>query len=853
MAEPSDPLGVLNLDPKKLELIRKFFESYTGDAAALTKELQAVGRELGFVAEKTTEAAKAEKVLQGLYQARAKTAGDFNQLLNINKQIRDEELKTAQAALVQAEKSFVTTKERVAVIKEEIDNRAELLKLAQEEYDAETDRIKRLKQAGDLKGAELGKAWRERNERLHFRKEYLASLEGEKKKLILLGREAKKQALAETKKAEEQEKHNSGIEKSVGFLDKMLEQSVVFSEKWQEGPLGGIMDFQEGTKDISNLFGELKTKAGKINFKNIGAAIILSMVEATIKWAIAFDKLSSDFKKHSGIIDKGFDSMGQSISNVQRATIRAGVSMDEAFGAASVLTSEMAAFTSMNDDAQDTVLRSTAILQEFGVSASDTSKIFNIFSKGLGYNAEQLEDLAGTIMAVSTSLKIPPQIIGQEFAAAMSELGKYGMQATEVFTGLAEQSKATGVAISNLISIAKQFDTFQTAGDAVGRLNALLGGPYLNALQMVYASEEERIQLLRESISMSGQVFQDMSRHEKQAIASAAGISDMGEALKLFGTTDAQFARNSMEMKEMEDRAQKAQAVTDKLQQIFMSMAIALGPVVDSVGKLADILLFLLNPIGAMMDLNDEWEAGWGAVTIGVWALIAALKMMKIESAFLTKVFLPVIAAVATFTLLTQILDSMTAGWKAVASSVLVAVAAIALYHAGALAALAGPFAPLVYPVIAASLLAGLWGLMSSVPELASGRETGPGGMYEMAEKGPEGVIPADGSQPYVVENRGTQQLGPGDKVLNEKKTKAALGSSGAAAAAATGGEQLAVLERIAASVMTMAAQIATLNTKLGAEEEASEEKNQYITMDGEKLARIIGPKIAKKYIKVAG
>jgi antitoxin component YwqK of YwqJK toxin-antitoxin module len=137
-----DPMGVLDIDPKKLELIREFFKEYTGDAGALSKQLQAVGRELGLIA---------EKILQDLYKARAKTAENFNEILSINKQIRDEELKTLQAGLVQAEKSFATTKERVAIVKEEIDNRDKLLELAQEEYNAETDRIKRLKEAGKLK------------------------------------------------------------------------------------------------------------------------------------------------------------------------------------------------------------------------------------------------------------------------------------------------------------------------------------------------------------------------------------------------------------------------------------------------------------------------------------------------------------------------------------------------------------------------------------------------------------------------------------------------------------------------------------------------------------------------------
>ena len=848
MAEPSDPLGVLDLDPKKLELIRKFFESYTGDAALLTKELQAVGRELGFVAEKTTEAAKAEKILQRLYKGRAKVAKDFNEVLNINKQIRDEELKTTQAALVQAEKSFATTKERLALVKEEIENRTELLKKSRIELTQELNILKERHRSGKIKDAEFKKEKKIIGRKRIAQKKYLAGLEDEKSQLILIGREAVKQTKAETKKAKEQEKHNSGIEKSVGFFDKMLEQTGVFSEKWEEGPLGGIMDFQEGGKDITELFDELSLKAGKINFSNLAVNALLMIGEQTLKLMIQFDKLTGDFRKSTGIISKGFGGMEQGVMNVHKANLRMGVSMEEAFGATSALVGNMAAFTGMTKGAQQQVLQATVILQEFGVSATDTAAIFNTFSKGLGYNAAQLEDLAGTIMAVSESLKIPPQIIGQEFAAAMSELGKYGMQATEVFTGLAEQSKATGVAISNLISIAKQFDTFQTAGDAVGRLNALLGGPYLNALEMVYATEEERIQLLRESISLSGQVFQDMSRHEKQAIASAAGISDMGEALKLFGTTDAEFARNSMEMKEMQERAESAQAVQEKFTQAMQAFAISLGPLVDILGVLATSIQFILAPMtffntalgpDAVGTINSIWVA-LVALTLATWKFSGALKAMGVSW---LKAMGPIAIGVGVFLALKGLLEIIPDAAKPVAIAIIGIASAIAILRAvlGDMSVLA-KFGLAVGAVgaLSAAATAGLHG----------GRETGPGGIYEMAEQGPEGVIPADGSQPYVVENRGTQQLGPGDKVLNEKKTKAAFGSSAAAAEVANSADQLAVLERIATSVVTMADQIATLNSKLGVEEAATKESDQYITMDGEKLAKILGPKIAAKYIR---
>ena len=57
--------------------------------------------------------------------------------------------------------------------------------------------------------------------------------------------------------------------------------------------------------------------------------------------------------------------------------------------------------------------------------------------------------------------------------------------------------------IGDLITIAAQFDTFEKSASAVGRLNAMLGGPFLNSVQMVYATESERNRAILESNSLN--------------------------------------------------------------------------------------------------------------------------------------------------------------------------------------------------------------------------------------------------------------------------------------------------------------------------------------------------------------
>ena len=477
--------------------------------------------------------------------------------------------------------------------------------------------------------------------------------------------------------------------------------------------------------------------------------------------------------------------MEQRIVNVQRANLRMGVTMEEAFGAQSALVSGMAQFTSMTDDAQDQVLRATVIMQEFGVSASTTADIFNTFSKGLGFNSQQLEKLSTQIMGIATSLKVPPQIIATDFNMASKELMKYGDDMINVFEGLAEQSKQTGLAMSELLGIAKQFDTFEDAGSAVGKLNAILGGPYLNAINMVYASEEERIKAVRESIKLSGRQFSELHRHEQQAIAAAAGISDMAVAAKLFGGTESEFANTRMSMQEMQERAQKAQAVQEKFTQVMQSFAIALGPLVHVLGLVAEALIIVMNPLGHFLETlgvdDPKVLNAIGGITIGIYGVAAAIKMALLPSLLIAvKAMAPFLLFFAGFTAFFSIFDKkirgMVAGFFALAGAItLVAVA------------LGATLGPLGVAAAVAALTAGAavsMGMLDGYKGMASfstGKDKGVpvrGGAGLVAEKGREMVLADDGNA-YMVNSPSVVELGTQDTVYTNAQTEMILNGGG--------------------------------------------------------------------------
>ena len=126
--------------------------------------------------------------------------------------------------------------------------------------------------------------------------------------------------------------------------------------------------------------------------------------------------------------------------------------------------------------------------------------------------------------------------------------------------------------MNTLMSITKQFDTFEGAAQSAGKLNAILGGGVVNSMDLLNATEEERVRLLIQSMALSGKNYESLNRFEKQAIASAAGIQDMTEANKLFSMSLSSYddmqskARGaSAEAAKLQERAQAATDFADKL------------------------------------------------------------------------------------------------------------------------------------------------------------------------------------------------------------------------------------------------------------------------------------------------
>ena len=99
-----------------------------------------------------------------------------------------------------------------------------------------------------------------------------------------------------------------------------------------------------------------------------------------------------------------------------------------------------------------------------------------------------------------------------------------------------------------------------------------------------------------------------MNKFEKQAVANAAGISDMTEANKLFGTSLAEYDAaqqkvedNAEATKKLEERAAAATSAQDKFKRIMEQFAVAVQPILGAIHFLLDGFLSLNDATGGAL------------------------------------------------------------------------------------------------------------------------------------------------------------------------------------------------------------------------------------------------------------
>ena len=472
------------------------------------------------------------------------------------------------------------------------------------------------------------------------RKEEIKSLEAAYSSLyrsIDRGNEIKKQKLEIDKlEALRRDESTEQIQRSINALEHQKAASEDVARKLQSALGLGQGQVSKQLTDIGQHLNNVNVELGggiegakgmaQALSAGLGATLMRTvlkpiemLVEQTIGLAKAQDKAISSFRKATGATAE----YNYEITQLERRNYIAGVSIEEAGKAFEGLFTSFSAFTELSKNERAAIGDTVALLGELDVSAQVSGKIIDQTFRGLGMSIEQSNDLLLDLAGSAQDLGVPISKMTADFSSAFGELSKYGDEAIEVFKELSIVSKSTGIEVSRLMQISKQFDTFEGSAKSVGRLNAILGGPYLNSIDMLNASEEDRIRIMKEQVDVSGVQFNALERFEKQAIASALGVS-VEEAGRILNMSEEQYKLDAAKQEELQELARETQEIGQELKSAFMALAVDLRPLVDDLIKpLIKGFAAVARGIGTVINsLGTFGKVGLMAAAIA--ALIAA-------------------------------------------------------------------------------------------------------------------------------------------------------------------------------------------------------------------------------------
>ena len=326
-----------------------------------------------------------------------------------------------------------------------------------------------------------------------------------------------------------------------------------------------------------------------LNPLNLAAGFMSKVLESIALLIVQTDAANKEFKKLTGFSGDFSDNM----LNIADAGANAGISIADAGKAMGTFATNFSLFNP-NRVNEDLVLN-IARLEKIGVAGADAAKSMDLMVRAFNMSETAAADLTTDLALLGNELGITAGKMISDFNAVSGELAGFGDDMVNVFTDLQRQAKATGMEISSLVGIAKKFDTFSDAANAVGSLNAVLG-TNLGTIEMINASFDDRLHMLREEINTAtGGGFNTLDRYTQSYIAQAMGVKDVAEAQRLLNMSQREYLDYNKKVQERADTEEKLRELSEEMVPITQQFQIAVTKLGIAFKPLISTIISLLN------------------------------------------------------------------------------------------------------------------------------------------------------------------------------------------------------------------------------------------------------------------
>jgi len=420
---------------------------------------------------------------------------------------------------------------------------------------------------------------------------------------------------------------------------KKLEKQIELLEKRNKAILEGLAPAKELGESIGAAFriegavgftaqlGKIgkALKLGKKGVLAFGAAAASSIAAAVIDSMVGLVIQVYDAENAFRLATGANQEFAQSLTATYEELRDVGVNLEDASKSTQSLYKSFTDFTMMDTQVRDDLIKTSAVLSKFGVSTDDFAKGIQTATKALGVMPEAADETMLGMRALAMDIGVMPQQMMADFAAAGGQLAKFGLDGTKAFKDVAIASKITGMEIPKILSLVEKFDTFEGAAEQAGKLNAALGGNFVNAMDLMMETDPAaRFNMIRDAILNTGLTFDDMSYYQKQFYKDSLGLADVGElALMLSGDMsmlDDSIGKNSQSFIDAAAEAKQLQSFQDLLRNTMLQFIPVLKPVVI---WLQDMALYLSENREEVTEMIEK-VVSFGKVLMG---LVAVLKV----------------------------------------------------------------------------------------------------------------------------------------------------------------------------------------------------------------------------------
>lgn len=510
---------------------------------------------------------------------------------------RSDEAKALQAAI----EATVLGKEKELALQKEIDKQKAKLGRA--------DSTIGKKLVGEMKRADIANTIRELEENMTT----LKTAAGAKEVTVAEKRAAYAKSLAEMEadaigklreKYDEQqradERHAAQLKDASDFSTQAAKVSATMAKHF-----GTTSKFSETTMgNMASFIADWSTGMSDKKMKQIGAAfgewasplnLASNLFSKMVDNALELDKVSKELQRTTGLV-QNFQS---ELMVTYAVALKSGASMEEVGKAQQSLIDNYTAFNPKLKS-QNTYMRTNVVLlTKLGVTSDQSTKMIDFFHRSLQQTGTEATKTSVSLLTMGRGLGITTAKMASDFEKVRGSLAGFGNQAKKVFTGLAAQSKATGIEMGGLVTIAEKFDTFDTAAAQTAKLNAALG-TNLSALHMINGTHEERIALLQKEIHNAvGGNFESLDRYTQLFIKEAMGASSVEEAQRLVNMQTKEYLDLQSKMEGRKETMAEIAAATQTLVPVLERIQLAFAKLAANEGvlKLLGFIEWAVNGI----------------------------------------------------------------------------------------------------------------------------------------------------------------------------------------------------------------------------------------------------------------